>query len=161
MASAVRAQMSPPAPARRKPAFCRSLLVTMAVVFLSLSAPETQAQTAPETKVLAWDCWIGTEETVKIRCIRDRDNLPPSDTDDDLESALLEHIHSRIHSGQTSELDRFVQQNAHVFRETSIWTIIIHSLPYDSSWLEQRPQRLVRAALCPQGYECPVLLRRP
>lgn len=157
MVSVARVRMSPPAPAYSKP--CRLLLATLTAVFLS--APETQAQTAPETKVLAWDCWIGAEEPVKIRCIRCRDKLPPSDTDDDLESALLEHIHSRIHSGQTSELDRFVRQNAPVFLDTSIWTIFIHTLPYDSSWQEQRPQRLVRAVLCPQGYECPVLLRRP
>lgn len=159
MVSVARVRMSPPAPAYSKPR--RLLLATLTAVFLSLPSPETQAQTASETKVLAWDCWIGAEGTVKIRCIRCRDKLPPSDLDDDLESVLLEHIHGRIHSGQTSELDRFVQQNAQVFRETSLWTILIYSLPYDSSWLEQRPQRLVKAVLCPQGYECPVLLRRP
>lgn len=159
MASAARVRMSLPAPAYSKP--CRLLLVTLAALLLSLPAAETQAQTASEAKVLAWDCWIGAEGIVKIRCILCRDKLPPSDLDDDLESALLEHIHSRIHSGQTSELDRLVQQNAQIFRDTSLWTIFIHSLPYDSSWLEQRPQRLVRAVLCPQGYECPVLLPRP
>ncbi|MBI2313305.1 MAG: hypothetical protein HYU77_12475 [Betaproteobacteria bacterium] len=124
-------------------------------------AAGTPAQT-PETKLLPWDCWVGAEIPVTIRCIQDRDNLLRAEEfTSDLEALLLDHIHSRIHSGDTSELDRFVRDNTRVFREGSIWTIQIHNFPYESSWVEERPQRLVRAVLCPPGYDCPVLLRKP
>lgn len=140
-------------------------LISWLGIALLLAASHARAEPAAE-KSLGWDCWIQEDNSnpVSISCIRDRGSLAPQpsgEPEDDLEELLLEHIHYRIHSGDTSELGLFISKYVEVFRRDSIWSIDIHSAPYDSSWDEGRPQMLVRTLLCPGHLPCTVNIKRP
>jgi len=142
----------------------KALTGWLALVLL-LAASHVCAGQATE-KSLDWDCWIQEDNSnpVSISCIRDRGSLAPQPSDeleDNVEELLLEHIHYRIHSGDTSELGKFISDYVEVFQRGSIWSIDIHSAPYDSSWEEGRPQILVRTLLCPGHLPCTVTIKRP
>lgn len=127
------------------------------------AAPTAYAQTSepPPLTTLSWDCWVSTAQNIAIRCIAAREGMPPPDqTQDPLEAALLGHVHNLIHSGRSTEIDGVVLSNIQVLKDGSVWTIHVWNHPYDSSWLEDRPARLVRATLCPAGYTCNVLIAR-
>lgn len=133
----------------------------MAAALLA-AAPAARAQTTdPPPPTLDWDCWVSTAQTVAIRCIRAQEGLAPDPAQDPLETALLDRVHDLIHSGRTTEIDGVVLANIQVLKDGSIWTIHVWNQPYDSSWLEDRPARLVRATLCLAGYVCNVVLNRP
>jgi hypothetical protein len=81
--------------------------------------------------------------------------------DDELEAEVLDQIYSRILVGDTARLDDLVEKHNGDLRKDSVWAIKIHTLPIDSSWLENRPARIVKSALC-RGYSsCSVILREP
>jgi hypothetical protein len=110
---------------------------------------------------LAWDCWVSSGSVVSIRCIAAREGMEPADPAlDTSETVLLDHVHNLIHSGRGIEVDGVVLANIDVFRRGSIWTIRVWNYPVESSWIEDRPARLVRAALCPSGTACEVFVSR-
>lgn len=134
-------------------------LALTAAVLLALSAG-ARAQTSPSA--VSWDCWVSLSEAIAIRCIAAREGIPPADPAlDDMQTVLLDHIHTLIHAGSTVAIDGIVANNLEVFKDGSIWTIRIWNIPYDSSWAEDRPTRLVRAVLCPRDVACKVMVTRP
>ncbi len=142
-----------------RPWLCGSLALAASLL---AAAPAARAQTGdPPPPTLSWDCWLSTAQTIAIRCLRAREGLAPDPAQDPQEAALLDHVHELIHSGRIREIDGVVLSNIQILRDGSIWTIHVWNLPYDSSWLEDRPANLVRITLCPAGYACNVLLNRP
>lgn len=140
--------------------FFKALMLGVVITSGPLSA--VAAETAPAY----WDCWVeeNNAEPTSINCIRDPDSpnyKPPGDGKADGEEALIEHIHNKIHGGDTTNLGRFIRDNVKVFHRDSIWGIYIFSEPYDTSWDEERPETLVRALLCPGKVECVVMINRP
>lgn len=115
---------------------------------------------APVTK-LAWDCWIAMGKVVSIRCIGAREGMEPADPAlDSREAVVLDHVHNLIHNGKGIEIDGVVLANIDVVRQGSIWNIRLWNYPHESSWIEDRPARIVRAALCPAGTACEVFVSR-
>jgi hypothetical protein len=122
------------------------------------------AQAQPPEPGYAWDCWVTQEPSTQISCIRDRGEpqLHPSDRleDEDLEEILLDHIHYRLHNDEDmAALSELVNSNFKVFQRGSIWSITLHTPPYESSWQEGRPQMLVRSLLCPGHLPCTVTIK--
>lgn len=140
-------------------------LVTVAALAFSgaLACPGVHAQTAGELPDgLSWDCWLATSDPVSIRCLAAREGQPAADPlTDPMERLLLDHVHTLLHSGRTVEIEGILVRNLDVFQNGSIWTIRIWSVPYEASWLEDRPATLVRKTLCPPGITCNVLIVRP
>jgi hypothetical protein len=127
-----------------------------------LQAPFVALAQTVGAGTVSWDCWLSLPQVISIRCIAAREGMPPADpARDDMETVLLDHIHTLIHSGHPVDIDGVVSKNIEVFHEGSIWTIRVWNIPYDSSWAEDRPARLVRAVLCPAGVTCNVLVVRP
>lgn len=110
---------------------------------------------------LSWDCWISSGQVLSIRCIAAREGIEPADPAlDPWEAVLLDHVHNLIHSGKGIEIDGVVLANVDILRQGSIWTIRLGNYPLESSWIEDRPARIVRAALCPPGTACEVFVSR-
>lgn len=133
---------------------------------LSICLPWLLASTAvlaqnPATTAPGFDCWIGDDSNVHyIRCIVDRD-IPPEASSNERADALMESIHQELHRGTGAKAERVFKSNIELVRVSgAVWNIRIHSYPYEWSWKEGMPERLVRAALCPPGASCPVLIRR-
>lgn len=119
------------------------------------------AQTPVPTTKLAWDCWISSGKVVNIRCIAAREGMEPADPAlDSGEPVVLDHVHNLIHNGKGIEIDGVVLANIDVFRKGSIWNIRLWNYPHEASWIEDRPARIVRAALCPAGTACEVFVSR-
>lgn len=119
---------------------------------------------AKGVSVLAWDCWIESGEGGGIRCIADRDTplpLPEEFTDDD-ESAevLLELVHDYLHRGMTRRAGELVHDHFHLLRREDLWSIRLSGPPFETSWDEGRPQKLVRALLCSRQAGCSVRFHR-
>jgi len=123
------------------------------------------AQTAGEpVPGVGLHCWLGSDGAPffarKIRCITDRelrlDELP------DLQSpTIVDLLHRELHFGTAVSTERVFKANIERVQESAeVWTIRIFNEPYDSSWEEQRPQRLVNAVLCPAGWNCTVMFTR-
>lgn len=89
------------------------------------------------------------------------DQTAPDEMDNELEAEVLDQIYSKILVGDTARLDDFVERHGSDLRKDSVWMIKIHSLPMDSSWLENRPARIVKSALCRGRPSCSVILREP
>lgn len=111
-----------------------------------------------------FDCWIGYDDkpyyTHYIRCIADRD-IPPPPSPDKRSEALLESIHQELHGGTGASAEKMFKSNIEVVRESrAVWNIRIYSYPYEWSWKEGMPERLVRSVLCPKEGSCPVLIRQ-
>lgn len=109
-------------------------------------------------------CWIGTDGaplfTRRIRCIADRElrleELP------DMESPnIIDILHRELHFGSGISAEKIFKANIERIRETGeVWNIRIFTDPYNSSWEEKRPQRLVNAVLCPIDTTCNVMFTR-
>ncbi len=104
------------------------------------------------------DCWIGQDGTPLrihyIRCIADRDLAHP-ELDDEALELLLDQLHRELHQMSGESAERLYRSKIDLLRESrSIWSIRIYSFPYEWSWADGRPQRLVRAVLCPNGVDC-------
>lgn len=112
---------------------------------------------------LSWDCWVDdSARFVEIRCIHDRDDVVTDEsTSQERREMLLDHIHRMIHGGNEGELDSLVARNWHVLNDDDLWSIVIFSPPYPSSWEERKPEKLVRSLLCPGAVECRVFMRKP
>lgn len=136
-------------------------LLAIAGAACAWSVGTAPAQTpAPATK-LAWDCWVSSGNTVSIRCIAAREGMEPADPAlDSAEAVVLDHVHNLIHNGKGIEVDGVVLANIDVFRQGAVWNIRLYNYPLDASWIEDRPARIVRAALCPAGATCEVFVSR-
>ncbi len=137
--------------------------LAMARIALMLLAGAAIAQDS-QTPTMAFDCWITTGRqqatTHYLVCIVDRDGLPPADEAlDPPELIALDTVHRLLHQGELAELDRYVRDNAGVLAPGDLRRIRLFSYPSSWSWDEERPQLLVRM-LCPDGYHCPVFIRR-
>lgn len=132
---------------------------------LLLAAATAFGQTAGETVSSATlHCWLGADGAPyfarKIRCIADRElrleELP------DMESpTLVDLLHRELHFGSAASTEKMFKANIERVRESGeVWTIRIFNEPYESSWAEERPQRLVDSVLCPVGWTCTVLFTR-
>lgn len=131
---------------------------------LCLAPAAAYPQAAPEdVPQIDWLCWITPAAEVSIRCVRDPDvPAPPDDQEDTDNVILLEQIHSDFYRGASSrELEEFFRSGYWIFKRGDYWIIPIYQEPDDSSWQEGRPERLVRAALCPRNATCIVRIRRP
>ena len=137
----------------------RLLAVTTAAFACGLGSALAQAP-VPATR-LSWDCWVSSGQVVSIRCIAAREGMEPADPAlDSTEAVILDHVHNLIHRGKGIEIDGVVLANIDIFRQGSIWTIRLWNYPLESSWIEDRPARIVRAALCPAGATCEVFVSR-
>lgn len=85
----------------------------------------------------------------------------PDEPEDEMEAVVLDQIYNKILAGDTARLDDLVEKHNGDLRKDSVWAILIHTLPLDSSWLENRPARIVKSALCRRQPSCPVILREP
>jgi len=83
------------------------------------------------------------------------------DPEDELEAEVLNEIYSKILAGDTAQLDDLLERHNDNLRKGSVWVIKIHSPPIESSWLENRPVRIVKSALCRGNQSCSVILRQP
>lgn len=137
---------------------CIALLAAIVVAAATPSHPRAGDVAA---STLDWDCWVSTTEPVAIRCIVARETRASGIDEDELQAALLEHVHSLIHARRTQEIDGVLLSNLQVLGEGSVWSIFIWNQPFDTSWREDRPRNVVRIALCPRDYACNVFLERP
>ncbi len=138
-----------------------TLIRALRLAALLGTAFSASATHTPET-VAAWDCWIATDDPVRIRCIADRDSLERAIAENpaqDLEAVLLDAIHDAIHRGELRDIDRLLRDNPAVLRPGSMWTVYLYTLPTRESWLEGRPATLIRAVLCRNDRSCRVFLR--
>ncbi|MBI5658394.1 MAG: hypothetical protein HZC43_02345 [Nitrosomonadales bacterium] len=85
----------------------------------------------------------------------------PDEPEDEMEAGVLDQIYNKILAGDTARLDDLVEKHSSDLRKDSVWAINIHTLPLDSSWLENRPARIVKSALCRRQPSCSVILREP
>lgn len=134
----------------------------LAILFAAAAAlGQTAAEPFPG---VSFHCWIGTDGapllTRRIRCIADRElrleELP------DLQSPnIIDLLHRELHFGSGISTEKLFKANIERVRETgAVWNIRIFTDPYDSSWDERRPQRLVDAVLCPIDTSCTVMFTR-
>lgn len=114
--------------------------------------------------VPAWDCWVDAVEGGGIRCIVDRDRpLPPPDDytdDDEAAEVLLELVHDYLHRGKPGRASELVREESHLLRRDDLWTVRLSAPPLETSWHEERPQRLVRSLLCRGSPACAVRFHR-
>jgi len=119
------------------------------------------AQTTPAGSYrTCLDCWVGEDgppyHIHYIRCIRDRDLPYPPNADQRLD-AFLDDLHRELHQRSGLDAERKYKANIQLVRETaSVWSIRINSYPYEWSWQEGLPRRLVHAALCPAEADCSI-----
>lgn len=113
----------------------------------------------PASAAVGWDCWVDGGEGGGIRCIADRDVMrqPPGDAPDDEGAELvLERVHDSLHRGDAARAGELVRDRAHLLRRGDVWTVRLSAPPFETSWGEGRPARLVRALLCPRSPACQV-----
>ena len=142
--------------------FCGSTLLAALLCLGTVSAKANEPSLTPP--YLVWACWMGDELPINIICIHNRSQIyhvAPDDPGDKLEAAILDQIYERILNEKTSGLEAFLRTHKEVLRKDKIWFIPIWSKPYEQSWDESRPQRLVAVGLCPRNTPCVVILRRP
>lgn len=83
------------------------------------------------------------------------------ESEHEVETEVLDQIYSKILAGDTARLDDFVEKHNDDLSKGSVWVIKIYSFPADSSWLENRPARIVKSALCRGSRSCSVILHEP
>jgi hypothetical protein len=140
-----------------------STVVRVILSFFLATVPAAHAQ-VDETPTMAFDCWVTTDDplatTHYIVCIPDRDDLPPvDDAIDPPEIIALDRVHELLHSGTLGDLDRYAWDNMELLKNAGLRRIRIFSYPSTWSWDEESPHLLVQM-LCPDGYVCPVYIRR-
>lgn len=143
----------------------RHFLVLLAIChsFSALAAEPVESTALSPDR--GWDCWISTDlkdvaVSYLIRCIRDREDKPADPPVDSLPALLLDIVHENIHHGKSIEIDLDLAAGRLAEASPYIEQIRIHQYPYAESWAQERPQQLVRAALCKTDPDCPVLLSR-
>lgn len=139
----------------------KSLMLLGVLSFLVLCSKLVWAVEQPPS--VGFDCWISAESrfsTYYIRCIHDRDLLPPAGAPQDVEAdQTFGEIQRVLHAGgSTDELDQLVRTNARAVQRGFFTSIRIFSYPSEWSWEEEQPQLLVQT-LCPEGSVCRVFVR--
>lgn len=135
-------------------------LVRLAWLLVTAAAATSVAPASADSAAMGLDCWVGRDggkiQINYIRCIADRDLPHPELANQRLE-AFLDELHRELHEKSGADAERMYKANSTLVRESaSVWNIRIVSYPYDWSWQEERPQRLVRAVLCPRDVTCTV-----
>jgi hypothetical protein len=112
---------------------------------------------------LSWLCWMNSNNPPVIRCLLEIADQPAPLTLEEADaSEILELLNTRFYEGATSdELERLYQLYSSTTADNEILTIPLHTIPYQSSWREQRPQQLLRALLCDKDSPCSITLRKP
>lgn len=134
-------------------------------VMLTAAAAIAVGQTTEETfAATGFDCWIGSSgpplHTRFIRCMTDRD-LPHADLGNTQTDEVMDMLHREFHSRSGAAAETMFKANIDLIRMSrSVWSIRIFSYPYDWSWQEGTPERLVRAVLCPSEGSCTVMIRK-
>lgn len=110
------------------------------------------------------DCWVGNSGPPTyihfIRCIRDRDLPYPPNADERIDNFLTD-LHKELHLRSGLDAERKLKANIDLVRESaSVWNIRINTYPYEWSWDEGRPQKLVRYVLCPADVDCKINVYR-
>lgn len=136
-------------------------LLVAAFSAASLALAQTLEEPAPDA---GFDCWIGNSGgpyfIYYIRCIVDRDMVPAPSPDTRFD-AVLEQLHRELHDGSSTSVEKMFQSNIGRIKESGgVWNIPIYSYPAEWSWEEGRPERLVRAGLCPPDRNCSVFIHR-
>lgn len=122
-------------------------------------------QTAPvATTDLGLHCWVGADGAPyfsrKIRCIADRE-LVAETLPDPQSPNVIDTLHRELHFGSAVSAERLYKANLERIRVSGeVWEIRIYNEPYDESWEEKRPMRLVNAVLCPRDTVCNVMFTR-
>lgn len=134
----------------------------LAVLFATATAfGQTNTEPAPG---VGFHCWIGTDGaplfTRRIRCIADRElrleEMPDMDS-----PGIIDLLHRELHFGSGVSTEKVYKANIERVRESGqVWSIRIFTDPYDTSWEDQRPQKLVDAVLCPTEATCAVMFSR-
>lgn len=139
--------------------------VSIGILAILCAAATAFGQTAAAPSAgVGFHCWVGNDGaplfTRRIRCIADREirleEMP------DMESpGIIDILHRELHFGSGVSTEKMFKANIERVRESGeVWNIRIFTDPYDSSWEEQRPQKLVNAVLCPRDLTCAVTFTR-
>lgn len=128
------------------------------------AAPAFGQEALPATSSVGFDCWVGRDGkpfyTNYIRCIADRD-LPQTAQPDPESELILDLLHRELHTRSGADAEKTMKAHIELVRETrAVWSIRIHSYPYEWSWQEGRPEQLVRSVLCPNDVPCTVMIRQ-
>lgn len=128
------------------------------------AAPAFGEEALPATSSVGFDCWVGRDGkpfyTNYIRCIADRD-LPQTAQPDPESELILDLLHRELHTRSGADAEKTMKAHIELVRETrAVWSIRIHSYPYEWSWQEGRPEQLVRSVLCPNDVPCTVMIRQ-
>ena len=128
------------------------------------AAPAFGEEALPATSSVGFDCWVGRDGkpfyTNYIRCIADRD-LPQMAQPDPESELILDLLHRELHTRSGADAEKTMKAHIELVRETrAVWSIRIHSYPYEWSWQEGRPEQLVRSVLCPNDVPCTVMIRQ-
>lgn len=140
-------------------------IVVSIFVGLLLPAAPVFCQDAPRApSSVGFDCWVGRDGkpffTNYIRCIADRD-LPQAVQPDPESELILDLLHRELHTRSGADAEKTMKAHIELVRETrAVWSIRIHSYPYEWSWQEGRPEQLVRSVLCPNDVPCTVMIRQ-
>lgn len=139
----------------------------VSVCFLAIlcSAATVLGQTiAAPSPGVAFHCWLGADGAPyfarKIRCFTDRE-LRLEEMPDMASPTIIDILHRELHFGSAAAAEKIFKANIKRVQESAeVWVIRIFNEPYESSWEEGRPQRLVNAVLCPRDTTCTVMFTR-
>ncbi|MBI5791750.1 MAG: hypothetical protein HZA63_09780 [Rhodocyclales bacterium] len=139
-------------------------VLSIAVGLLLPAAPAFCQEALPAVSRIGFDCWVGRDGkpffTNYIRCIADRDLPQPAQPDPESE-LILDLLHRELHTRSGADAEKSMKAHIELVRETrAVWSIRIHSYPYEWSWQEGRPEQLVRSVLCPNDVPCTVMIRQ-
>ena len=139
-------------------------VLSIAMGLLLPAAPAFGEEALPATSSVGFDCWVGRDGkpfyTNYIRCIADRD-LPQTAQPDPESELILDLLHRELHTRSGADAEKTMKAHIELVRETrAVWSIRIHSYPYEWSWQEGRPEQLVRSVLCPNDVPCTVMIRQ-
>jgi hypothetical protein len=112
---------------------------------------------------LSWLCWMNSNNPPVIRCLLEIADQPVPLTLEEADAGeILELLNTRFYEGATTdELERLYQLYSSSTVDNEILTIPLHTIPYQSSWREHRPQQLLRALMCDKDSPCNITLRKP
>jgi hypothetical protein len=142
----------------------RTPLAWLVMLNLYCSSLPATAQTAvADAGDTSWLCWMAPSAPPVIRCSLEIAYQPAPLTLEQADSSeVLELLHTRFYEGATAEeLERLYQLCIETTAADNILTIPLHTIPYEESWREERPQQLLRALLCQKDSPCMITLRKP
>lgn len=135
----------------------------LAVAAFAAHAGDARAEASPAILPgVTWDCWLGTPDMDVIRCIAETD--PPREPDalpDEAAEFLLAKAREALRAGNDRRAEALIREHGVQLRHGDLWHVPLHGTPLESSWLEGRVDRLVRAGLCRGISRCSVRVVRP